>query len=157
MPLGQKHLVQCRCILPQFKKLEDPPLHQFVVFSVIDDDDNVLSKLVQCNNCGAVHKVTDINKSEIIANKENLPSSLTISDIKSSLSQDISAVLESNDCDISTWEFVKFVIENKQFGSVVILSSESSDGLRQGKYIKILSERLFKIDQFSRNEIVGEK
>ncbi len=154
MPLGQKHLVQCKCILPQFLKHKDPPLHQFIVFSVIDDNDDVIQKLVQCNNCGAVHKVIDVNKSEVVANKDKLPTLLTINEIKSSLSNEIASVLESNDCDLPTYEFVKFIIENKQFGSIVILSSESSEGIRQGKYIKILSERLFVVDQFSRKEVL---
>ena len=62
---GFKHLVQCHCILPQYRKMKDPVFHKFVVFSTIDKKDNVEPKNVQCNNCGVIHKVFDICKSEI--------------------------------------------------------------------------------------------
>ena len=44
---GIKHLIECQCILPQFKKRENPPYHKFVVFSIIDDVDEVLEKFAQ--------------------------------------------------------------------------------------------------------------
>ena len=43
------HLIECRCILPQYKKAIDPPFHKFVVFSVIDKFDVVLEKAC-CGN-----------------------------------------------------------------------------------------------------------
>jgi hypothetical protein len=64
MDKGVKHLVRCRCILPQFKDKPNPPAHQFAVFSVLDDQDVLKVGFAQCNNCGIVHKVTDICLSE---------------------------------------------------------------------------------------------
>jgi hypothetical protein len=133
--------------------LENPPLHQFPVFSVIRDDDSVVPKFVQCPNCGAVHKVTDIFKSEIVPNKEDLRS-LTIQDMKAGFSESLSGILETNDCDLSIWEFVKFIIDNQKWGEIVVLTSESIDGMRQGKYLRILGERLYKVEEFVREEFI---
>ena len=79
---GVKHLVQCHCILPQYKNAKDPVFHKFTVFSVIDDSDTVVSKYAECNNCGAAHKVYDICKSEIVVGKDEVRSYLKISDFQ---------------------------------------------------------------------------
>lgn len=148
---GQKHLIKCRCILPQFKKMIDPPFHQFIVFSIIDDNDHVKPKLAICPNCGAVHKVIEISKSEITT-KESAKSILTIEDIKQSLPTNISSILEKNDVDLPTWEMAQFIYENKRWGEFVVLSTEHDDDLKQGKYLTILGESLIKIETFSREE-----
>lgn len=152
MPKGQKHLVQCRCYLPQFRKLPDPPFHQFPVFSIIDDNDIVRVKFAQCPNCGAVHKVIDITRSEIINGRNDLQSVVTISEIKVSLTESLAEILETNDCDVATWEHAKFIIDNSLWGSQIVIKSESIDGMRHGKYVRILGERLFKVDEFNREE-----
>lgn len=152
MPAGQKHLVKCRCVLPQFKKAENPPRHQFPVFSVINDDNTVAVKFAQCPNCGVVHKVTEISNSTIIKGREEMGSLLTIEDIKASLPEKIASVLESNNADLPTWEYVKFIIENKQWGNFAVLTSDVEEGLRQGKYVRILDETMFKVEMFSREE-----
>lgn len=154
---GQRHLIQCRCTLPHLRKLDDPPFHEFPVFSVLDDSDRIRVKFVQCPNCGIVHRVTDITKSEIINGKEDLRTVVDISDIKAGMNEQLSSVLESNECDVSVWENVKFVIDERQWGSMVTLTSESIDGMRQGKYIRILGEKLFKVDQFAREEYVTKR
>ena len=82
MPTGVKHLVQCRCVLPQFKHAHKPIQHQFVVFSVINDEGNVESKFAQCPNCGLIHKVVDVNNSEIMHGRENMGALITIDDVK---------------------------------------------------------------------------
>lgn len=155
MPRGQRHLIKCRCILAHLLKDSDPPIHQFAVFSVIDDDDTVRQKFVQCPNCGIVHRVTDILKSQILSGREELKTVVTIDEIKKSLSDEMIAVLETNSCDISVWEHVKFIIDEKKWGEFVVIASESIDGLRQGKYVKIFGEKLFKVEQFLREETVN--
>jgi hypothetical protein len=155
MPRGHRHLVKCRCFLPQFKNSKDIPEHQFVVFSVLDDDDEVVPKFVQCNNCGIVHKIIDICKSQIISGRENLSSVVTLDELKSSLPEKLVAILQQYDVDISGWEQAQFIIENKLWGNFVILTSELIDGMKQGKIVKIISETLFKVDSFIRSEIIG--
>lgn len=151
---GQKHLVKCRCILPQFRNQADPPYHHFIVFSEIEDSGTVKIKFAQCNNCGIIHKVTDICTSDIISGKEHLQSIVTIDDIKSTLNPNLVAILEKNMVDIATWENVKFIIDNKLWGHHVVVSSDSQDGMRVGKILVIIGESLFKVDSFTKEELI---
>ena len=70
MNAGIKHLVSCHCVLPQFRKMKNPIFHKFVVFSKLEND-NVVPKIAKCNNCGVLHKVIDICKSEFIHGHED--------------------------------------------------------------------------------------
>lgn len=151
---GQKHLIKCRCVLPQFKGKPDAPVHQFVVFSVLDDEDNVKMKYAQCNNCGTVHRVTDICKSEILQGKEAMSSIITLQDIKSTLPSNLSDILERNNADLATWESAQFILENKQWGNIIVLAQEEEAGVKQGKYVRVMSETFFKIESFTREEVI---
>ena len=150
---GQKHLIACRCILPQFKGRQNPPRHQFSVFSSIDENDNVVVKYAQCNNCGLVHKVIDICKTEIMQGKEAMSSILTVDDIKMSLPPNLSNILERNKADLSTWEQAQFILENKEWGNFILLAAEEDSGVKQIKYVRVMSETFFKIESFSREEV----
>lgn len=153
MLTGQKHLVKCKCVLPQYKNAQDPPQHQFVVFSVINEDDSVRVKYTQCNNCGAIHRVTDICTSEVLPGKENMSSIVTVDDIKASLPANLVDILERNDVDPPTWEQAQFIYENKQWGNFVVLASDEDAGTKQGKYVRIMSETYFKIESFTRDDV----
>lgn len=150
---GQRHLVKCRCVLPQYKVFPNPPVHQFLVFSVIDDDQNVKVKFAQCNNCGIIHKVTDICTSEILSGKEAMGSIVRVEDVKLSLPPNLSDILERNNCDLPTWEQAQFILENKQWGNFVVLAVEEEGGIKQGKYVRIMSETFFKVEPFTREEV----
>ena len=148
---GQKHLIKCRCVLPQYKNLKDPPSHKFIVFSMIKDDDTVVVKYSQCNNCGIIHKVTDICTSEISSGKEHMNSLMKIEDIRASIPNNFSTILEGNSADLPTWEAVKFILDHKKWGDFVILTSEIDGAEINGKYVRILGETLCKIDTFNRS------
>ena len=152
MPTGVKHLIRCRCVMPQFKNLPEPPQHQFVVFSVIDDNDRVQLKFAQCNNCGVIHKVIDVCKSEVLTNREDMGSILTVDEIKAGLPRNLVNILDSNDADLPTWEVASFIYENKRWGEFVVLNTDSENGTRQGKYVQILGESMFKVNTFAREE-----
>jgi len=152
MPSGIKHLIRCRCIMPQFKNLHEPPVHQFIVFSVLGDDDKLEVKFTQCNNCGIIHKVTDVCRSEILQSRESMGSLMTLDDIKLGLPASLITILDANGADLSTWEAAKFIYENKQWGNFTVLGTDSDAGTRQGKYLQILGENLFKVNTFSREE-----
>jgi hypothetical protein len=152
LPGYQKHLVPCRCILPQFKNTKNPPQHQFIVFSKLDDAANFILKFAQCNNCGLIHKVIDACRSEIMSGKEELRSILTISDIKKNLPENIIGVLESHDCSLPTWEHAEFIIENSLWGDFLPLTTDLIDGMRQGKYLRILGNNIHKIETFMNEE-----
>ncbi len=143
---GVKHLIQCHCILPQYKNSPEPIFHKFVVFSEIDEEDNFVTKLAQCNNCGVIHKVVDACKSEIVRGMEESSAILTIPEIKKSLTLDLCSILETYKCDIATWENVKFIYDNSLWGNNVVISKDEVDEITQIKVLKIIDENKIKID-----------
>jgi len=149
---GQKHLIKCRCVLPQMKSVAIP--HEFPVFSEVIDG-NVRVKYTQCNNCGIVHKVFDICTSEIMTGKEAMSSITTIDDLKASMNPKLIALLEKNNCDLPTWEHAKYILENSRWGEIVILSSEVEGDDKVVKYLKIISETFFSVDTHVRKEVLG--
>lgn len=142
-----RHAIRCNCILQQHYNNHNPPFFHFLVFSEIEDD-IVKSKIVQCPNCGVLHKIIDICNSKILSGKEESKMLTTIDDIKLVLSKDLCTILEMYDLDISAWEYVKFIIENKRWGDQLVLTSELLDGIKYVKYIKFLGEELYKIETF---------
>lgn len=146
---GGKHLVKCVCVLPQLSKQKNPPSHEFVVFSVYDDDvGDFEATFVQCDNCGVVHKVVDLCASVILRGKDELKSVVTVDDVKKSVPPQMAEVLEQHRVDLPTWQQLAWIIENKLWGSHIILSSEYFDGVRQGKIMTIIGETLYKIGNF---------
>lgn len=152
---GQKHLIKCRCVLPQFKNSSDPEKkqHRFIVFSEVVDD-VVKQKFAQCNNCGLIHKVVDICTSEIMPGKEAMSAILTIDDIKAGMNSNLAAILERHQCDLSTWEHAQYVMENKRWGDIIVLTNETEDNNKIVKYVRVLGETLFKVDSHIRQENV---
>lgn len=153
MVTGLMHLITCRCVLSQFKRMKNPLQHQFPVFSIINDDGGVSVKFAQCNNCGIVHKVVDVCKS-ITVNKEEMGSLPTIDEVKAGLPANLANILEVNQVELPTWEMASFILENKRWGDFLVLRTDEVDGVRQGKYLRILSETMFKVETFTREEIV---
>ena len=145
---GVKHLIQCHCILPQFKNSANPTFHKFVVFSVIDDSDTVQPKFAQCNNCGIVHKVTDIFRSELTS-KEDAKSIPSIEDIKFSLTPDLVRVLESYQCDIATWEHAEWIYLTKSWDQWITLAKDEDDNNEiHGKRLIFIEDGRFRIEAF---------
>jgi hypothetical protein len=154
---GVKHIIECRCILPQFKNAFDPPFHKFRVFSIIDENDAVVLKYTQCNYCGIVHKVTDIGTSEIMKGREELKSIMTIADVRHSIPTELAEILDQNNADIALWEQAKFVLQSKTWGEILILSTEIVDDMRQGKYVRILGEKLFDIQVYASDVVIANE
>ncbi len=154
MPTGQKHLVKCRCVLPQYKRAVHPIQHQFTVFSIINDDNTVKPRFAQCTNCGVIHRVIELGRSEIVQGREAMGSILSISDIKTSLPEQLAQVLENNNADLPTWEAVQFIFENQQWGNFAVLTSDTEGDMKQGKYIRLLGAKMFKVETFERVEVV---
>lgn len=147
-----KCLLQCRCTLPQFRKMVDPPFHQFVAFVVLEDG-IVRPKIVQCNNCGILHRATELCRSDILNGREESSSLISIDDVKACLGESIVNVLESNRVDLPTWEHAQFIVENERWGEHVVLSSEEIEGIVQGKLMRIIGCNIVKVEQFTRNEV----
>lgn len=142
MKSGFKHLLTCTCFLPQFRGKENVVFHQFPVFSVVEEDDKVIPKYAQCNNCGIIHYVTGICESTpVVGGRDESKAVVSKDDIRIGIPPNIADVLDSYDVDTATWEEVEFIIENKQWDRTVVLSAETNDGVREGKLLRITKTR----------------
>ena len=150
-------MIECHCILPQYKRRSDPVFHKFVVFSLVDDRDTAIPKFVQCNNCGVVHKVYDLCKSEIIAGKDETRAITSKEDIGFSIPSDLRDLLDTYDCDLATWEHVKYSIDYKKFGENIILTRELVDTEITGKVLVIKARDAFSIESYIEETAAGER
>lgn len=146
-----KHLIECKCILPQYKNVKHPIFHKFLVFSIIDENGDIIPSYASCNNCNVVHRVIEVNQSQILK-KEDSKSIITIEDIKPSLPEKLVGILETHDCSVATFQEVNFILENKLWGRGIVLAKEREGTLISGKYMVILGENLYKIEPFERDE-----
>ena len=150
---GIKHLIQCHCVLPQFRKRAEKVFHKIEVFSILDEEDKVNEKFVICDNCGVVHKVTDLCKSEIQTNHETITSVRTIPEIKLSIDDSLSKILESNRAHVSTWENIEYLIDNDVFDTPVVINRETVKGKINVKIFQLKKNGKFKIT----NEIINDE
>jgi len=147
-----KHLVECKCILPQFKKMDIPPFHKFVVFSELEEETALVkSSLAQCPNCGAVHRIIEIGQSKITSKDASLMLP-TIEDIELELPDKMIKLLQRHECELPTWQEVKFIIENNIWGTSVVLTREREGDSIIGKFVTILNRTTYKLDSFERFE-----
>lgn len=145
-----KHMVECKCILPQFKKLKDPIFHKFIVFSELEEDTAAVKlSYSQCPHCGAIHKVKEIGISDIL-NKDTMLSIPTVDELKMDLPEKLSILLERNQCEIHSWQEAKFIIENKLWGRTLLLTKERDAETTIGKYLIILDRDVYKMETFER-------
>ena len=147
---GIKHTIECHCVLPQFRNQKDPVYHKFVAFSIIDESGTVIPKQARCNNCGVIHNVHDICKSEILSGRE-AGAVMDIKDVRLLLPESVSLILETYDCEVATWEQVIFMLQNRRSGHVV-LSREDEDGIVSGKLLKIDGPGKYSLEPYSRQD-----
>lgn len=143
---GIKHLVQCHCVLPTLRKLPNPVYHSFVVFSVLDGGE-VIPKDAECTNCGVIHKVVDLCKSEITI-KEKSSAMISISDISLMIPSELNNLLATYNCDTATWEHAHFIYSNQKWGERVVLTRQNEDGDVKGKILTFEGPKKFKIETF---------
>jgi hypothetical protein len=143
---GIKHTVTCRCILSQFKSRSNPPLHEFVAFSILKDDE-IQESMVKCNNCGITHKIIDLCKSEILEKSDDWQA-ISKEDIRISFSPDLRDLLDSYDADLPTWQMAQWIIENNKWGSKIILSKKDLDDRIEGKILVFKEKDQYRIETF---------
>ena len=153
---GFKHLIQCHCILPQYKSMTNPVFHKFTAFSIVDESDTVITKYVECNNCGAVHKIYDLCKSEIVIGREDIKSQLSTNDFKLSLPSDLFDVLHQYNREMPDFEYAQFIMDTESWGASIVLSREELDGTVQGKILKFLESNKFRIESYLHKEVIDE-
>lgn len=144
---GIKHNIQCLCVLPQFRNRANPPNHEFVVFSVLDESDTIEEKYSQCNNCGVIHRVIDLCKSEIATNRAEI-SILSKKDICLMLPSPVVNVLENYDCDLPTWEHALFITSEKKWEDFVVLEKNAIDDGFEGKLLRFKEDNKYTIEPF---------
>lgn len=152
---GFKHLIQCHCVLPQYRKRQEPIFHKIEVFSILDQDtDQIKEKFIICDNCGSVHKVVDFCKSEIQTSHEAITSVRTIPEIKMSLDDNLCKILEDNNCHVSTWEHVEFILDNKIFNFPIVINRETIKDKISLKLFEIKDNGKYKIsNELIENEV----
>ena len=151
---GLQHLIQCHCILPQYRRRKDPVFHKFTVFTVLEDDQAV-EKNAQCPNCGVIHRVFDICKSEILIGRDESRTLTEIKDLKIVLPTSVVDLLESYSCDINTWEHAAFIRENQMWGERIKLSSEESETENSAKFLVFLGPENYRITTESSMSTIG--
>ena len=150
---GLKHLIKCRCILPTLKTRPDAPLHQFIVFSIVDKG-IVLEKIANCNNCGIAHRVTDICKSTIMEKVESSQSVMTIEDFIVMLPESVATILQTYEKALPDYEHVHFILQHEVRGDFIVLSSELAEHKKLGKVLTYRGEGKFIIEPYSIDEIL---
>lgn len=152
---GIKHLIQCHCILPQYRNKKNPTFHQFVVFSTLDTEtDAVEPTFAECNNCGIVHKIIDICKSEIVTGREDLRSQLSITDFNHSLPSSLFELLQSYDRTLPDYQHAQFILEHDTWGDHIILTKEEVDDYVQGKLVKFISQDKFRVESYTSKKAI---
>jgi len=150
-----KHMIECNCVHPMFKAAEPPVFHKFIVFSEMDSNTfDVKPSYCQCNNCGAIHKITTIGKSTTLK-KEESSAVESIDEIKFSLPNHIRTIIEKYNCPLHIWQEAKFIYENQLWGRFIILSKEKDSPeatVFYGKYLIIISSSLIKIESFQHDD-----
>lgn len=131
----------------------DPVFHSFVVFSILDEKGDVIPKQAQCNNCGIVHKVIDLCKSEL-SKDEDSSSIITTKDIEMMIPSELGNLLKNYNCDLATWELAHFIISNSRFGEKFILSKETKGDRVFGKILTIEGQSKYKIEIFEATDQV---
>jgi len=134
--------------------MKEPFFHKFIVFTVIDDNDKAISKLVHCNNCGVVHNVTDVCQSEVVTGRETSLSIMTKEDIRPCISENIAKILDTYECEVPVWEEVQFYYETNLPAPPIVLTREEFDTTMSGKILHLLGGPKIKIETFTREEVI---
>ena len=156
MKQGYKHLIECHCVLPQFRHKKSVVYHKFAVFSILDESDVIIPSLAQCNNCGTIHKIVDICKSELVPGKDESRAIEKKEDISMSLPSSLVELFSSYQLEIPDYQLARFILENEKWDSTILLSAEDVGSRRDGKVLRFLSSDKFRVEPFSRNEVFDD-
>ena len=115
---------------------------------MIDENDQLVPSYAQCPNCNAIHKIVEVFLSKTLP-RETIAALPKKQEIKLSIPEEISNILETYNCDISVWQEVEFIFANQQWGKMVILKKDQEEDCVSGKLLLIIGEKLFKIESFS--------
>ncbi len=145
---GIKHVVECHCVLPQFRRQQNPPYHRFVVFSLFDDSETAIPKHARCNNCGVIHNVIDVCKSEILLGQE-VGAVMTKKDCGMMLPAGVKQILETYGCEVPDWEHALYILQNEKWDDFIIVNREETEGGDlTGKILKFIGPGNYRLEPF---------
>ncbi len=151
---GIKHLIECHCVLPQYRKVENPPYHRFIVFSLIDDSETIIPKHAKCNNCGVVHNVIDVCKSEVLLGQE-VGAVMTKADCGMMLPSGVKQMLETYNCEVPDWEHALYILQNEKWGDFIIINREETEqGDLTGKVLRFVSHGNYRLEPFMQKRTI---
>jgi len=151
---GTKHLVQCHCVLPQFRGADPPIFHKFIVFSVLNENDEVVERVAKCPNCDALHRVTEIGRSSIVHGKDGSAAVIDIEDVKSQLPTSLVSVLERHKVDEATYEQALFYVNTYNTDDPIVLAREILEEKTSVKALWLKPDRSFRIETIVRQDEV---
>lgn len=156
---GQRHLIECHCILPIYKNKAPPVYHKFAVYSLLDEKTgSVEQKYVNCNNCGVTHFVKEFCKSEIKLGKEDIKSVRDIKEVSLSLPEKLLTLLNEYSSTIDIYEEIEDVIDTGDYPRELVIKREIIDEKYHLKILKVLSVDRFKISSEVLDDIIlGEQ
>ena len=150
-----KHMVECHCVLPQYRDRREPVYHKFVVFSQVDvESDTVIPSYAQCNNCGTVHKVHDICKSQIVTGKEESAAVEQIKDVAMSLPASLVELFQSYSLELPDYMLARHVLDYNQWNTTIVLTQEKDGDMTTGKLLRFIGPERFRVEPFSRNDYI---
>ena len=154
---GQRHLIECHCVLPIYKNKKPVVYHKFAVYSFFDEKTSkVIPKYVNCNNCGVTHLIEEFYKSKIKLGKEDLKSVRSIKEVSLSLPKKLSELLLEYNSTIDVYEEAEDIIDNRDYPRSLVLQREIIDEVYHLKILTVNSEDRFKItSEVLNNTIIG--
>ena len=147
-----KHLITCNCVLKQFELIEPPVFHKFIVFSIINQDGSIKPSYAKCNNCGGIHKITEVGVSEKLK-RESSPALPDVEEIKTNLPEKLVDLLTKYNLDLPSWQEVQFVYNNDKWDRPIILHREQEGQDVYGKFLVLAGKSLWKIESFSTEDV----
>jgi len=118
------------------------------VFSLIDDSETVVSKHARCNNCGVIHNIIDICKSEVMLGQE-VGAVMTKEDCGMMLPAGVKQILETYECEVPDWEHALYILQNEKWNDFIIVNREDTEiGDLAGKILKFLAPGNYRLEPF---------
>ena len=143
---GQRHLIECHCVLSIYKNKEPAIYHKFSVYSMIDKKtNNVIPKYVNCNNCGVTHLVDELCKSKIQIGKEDITSLRSLEEIELSLPEKLTKFLKQYNPTIDILEEIEDIFNNNSFPRGLVIKREVIDEKYNVKILNLISSERFTI------------
>ena len=155
---GQRHLIECHCVLSIYKNKDPAIYHKFSVYSIFDEKtNNVIPKYANCNNCGVTHLVDELCKSKIQIGKEDITSLRSLEEIELSLPVKLTKFLKQYNPTIDVLEEIEDIFNNNSFPKGLVIKREVIDEKYNVKILNLMSSERFTIaSEILNNTIVYE-